>query len=114
MKVHTELGPGLLESSYHTCLLHELKKINLTVESEKSVPVLYDGLSLSAGYKVDIMVENSIILELKSVSKLTDLHLAQLLTYLKLSNKKNGLLINFNTVHLKDGIKRVINNKYKI
>jgi GxxExxY protein len=109
MKVHTELGPGLLESAYEVCLAHELTKRGLKVVSQLALPVQYDGIELDAGYRIDLLVEDRVIVELKAVEKTTPLHEAQLLSYLKLSNKKIGLLINFNVVRLKDGIKRMAN-----
>lgn len=110
IKVHKALGPGLLESTYEICLLHELKKLNMNVSSQLNLPVKYDGIHLDAGYRVDILVENKVILELKSVSELNEIHMAQILTYLKLSDCKVGLLINFNELRVIDGIKRVVNN----
>ncbi len=109
MKVHSALGPGLLESAYEACLLHELRKLGLTVLSQMALPILYDGLKIDAGYRIDLMLDNCVIVELKAVEKILPIHEAQILSYLKLSNKKLGLLINFNVVHLKDGIKRVAN-----
>ena len=109
MKVHTELGPGLLESAYEACLAYELTKRGLKVVSQLALPVKYDGVELDAGYRIDLLVEDRVIVELKAVEKTTPLHEAQLLSYLKLSNKKIGLLINFNVVRLKDGIKRMAN-----
>ncbi len=109
MKVHSALGPGLLESAYEACLLHELRKRGLHVVSQETLPLHYDGLTIDAGYRIDLMVEDSVIAELKAVEKVLPIHVAQLLSYLKLSNKKVGLLINFNVVHLKDGIKRIAN-----
>lgn len=103
-KVHTELGPGLLESSYGACLAHELKKAGLKVEVQKPLPLIYDDIKLEVGYRIDLFVDNEPIIELKAVEALNDLHLAQVLTYLKLSNKKIGLLINFNVKSLKLGI----------
>ena len=111
-KVHTEVGPGLLESSYEACLAHEIKKAGLKVEVQKPLPLIYDNVKLEVGYRIDLFVDNELIIELKAVEALNDLHLAQVLTYLKLSNKKIGLLINFNVKSLKLGIKRVINSKY--
>lgn len=111
-KVHTKLGPGLLESSYEACLAHELIKAGLKVETQKALPLIYDEIKLEIGYRIDLFVENEIIIELKSVEAISDLHLAQILTYLNLSNKKVGLIINFNVKSLKDGIKRVINAKF--
>jgi len=110
IKVHKELGPGLLESTYQACLAYELKKKGLFVEEQKALPVIYDEIKLEVGYRIDILVENKIILELKSVEALNDIHLAQILTYLKLSDRKLGYLINFNVKLLKQGIKRVVNN----
>lgn len=107
-KVHRQLGPGLLESVYHTCLLHELKKSGLKTESQKVMPVIYDGLKLDAGLRLDIVVQGQVILEIKAVEALLPVHQAQLLTYLKLTGLRLGLLINFNTALLKDGIKRVV------
>jgi len=111
-KVHTELGPGLLESSYEACLAHELKKIGLKVEVQKALPLIYEDIKLEVGYRIDLFVENELIIELKAVEAINDLHLAQVLTYLKLSDKKLGLLINFNVTSLKDGIKRLVNSKF--
>lgn len=110
IKVHKELGPGLLESVYKECLFYEIKKSGLFVEKEKALPIFYDGVELECGYRLDLFVGNRIILEIKSVKEMNDIYFAQLLTYLKLSECKLGLLINFNTLLLKDGIKRVIND----
>lgn len=110
MKVHSALGPGLLESAYETCLKHELVKRGLEVESQVELPVLYDGVKLNVGYRIDLLVSNAIVVELKSVDKIAPIHEAQLLSYLKLSNLQVGLLINFNVIHLKDGIKRMVNS----
>jgi len=109
MKVHTELGPGLLESAYEACLAHELRKRGMNVVVQLALPVKYDGVELDAGYRIDLLVEDCVIVELKAVEKTTPLHEAQLLSYLKLSGQKVGLLINFNVVRLKDGIKRMAN-----
>jgi GxxExxY protein len=109
LKVHQALGPGLLESAYCECLCYELYKAGLYVEKQKPLPLVYEEIKLDAGYRVDIMLENKFIIEVKSVEELHDIHLAQLLTYLKLSDCKLGLLINFNVLLIKDGIKRVIN-----
>ena len=109
IKVHTALGPGLLESSYEECLCYELSKSNLLVERQKPMPLVYENVKLDCGYRIDLMVENELILEIKAVDSFTDVHLAQLLTYLKLSKCRLGLLINFNVKLLKNGIKRVIN-----
>ena len=107
-QVHTALGPGLLESAYEECLFYELCQIGLKVEKQKALPLIYKEVKLDAGYRIDLIVENSIVIEIKSVDSLSDIHLAQILTYLKLSNCKLGLLVNFNVRHLKDGIKRVV------
>ena len=113
IKVHTELGPGLLESAYQECLFFELKSEGLLVEKEKPLPLVYNDVHLECGYRIDLLVENKVIVELKSVEALTDVHMAQVLTYLKLSNNKIGLLINFNVYRLKDGLKRLINKYYE-
>lgn len=110
MKVHSALGPGLLESAYEACLKHELSKRGLTVASQVMLPVQYDGVAIDAGYRIDLLVEDAVIIELKAVEKVVPIHEAQLLTYLKLSGKKLGLLLNFNVLHMKDGIKRIANN----
>ena len=109
MKVHSSLGPGLLEKAYHACLFRELEKQGVSAASEVILPVVYDGEVIDAGYRIDLLVEDAVVVELKSVSQVLPIHEAQLLTYLKLSNKKVGLLINFNVLHLKDGITRRIN-----
>jgi GxxExxY protein len=110
LSVHRELGPGLLESTYQACLAFELIKSGLLVEKEKALPVIYDQVKLDCGYRIDLQVEQKVIIEIKSVEALNDIHLAQILTYLKLSNNKLGYLINFNVPLLKNGIKRVVNN----
>ncbi len=110
MKVHSKLGPGLFEEVYKVCLRHELANSGLKVYSEVGLPVTYDGIALDIGYRIDLLVQDTIILELKSVEHLAPLHKAQLLTYLKLAKKEVGLLLNFNTVHLRDGIIRVANS----
>lgn len=107
-EVHSNLGPGLLESVYEECLIFELQNAGLKVEKQKSLPLTYKGLLLESRLRIDILVENQIIIELKAVEELTDVHLAQTLTYLKLSGCKLALLVNFNVAHLKNGIKRVI------
>lgn len=106
--VHSELGPGLFERVYEECLFYELCKSGLYVEKQVELPVEYKGITLDTGYKLDLLVEDEIILELKSVKELTDLHTAQLLTYMKLSDCEIGFLMNFNVKSLKDGIKRYI------
>jgi GxxExxY protein len=110
IKVHSALGPGLLESAYQQCLFYKLKKSGLKVEKEKSLPVFYEEIELDCGYRLDFFVENQVIVELKAVEALTDIHLAQMLTYLKLSECEVGLIINFNVTQLIKGIKRVVNN----
>jgi len=109
MDVHTALGPGLLENAYKECLFYKLCKAGLIVEKEKPMPLVFDGINLDCGYRIDLLVENNIVVELKSVKKFEDIHMSQILTYLKLGKFKVGLLINFNVTSLKDGIKRVIN-----
>lgn len=109
IKVHRELGPGLLESAYQTCLIHELKNAGLNVRSEVPMPVVYQDIKLDHGYRMDILVEESIVVELKTVESFTDVHHAQVLTYLRLGHYKLGLLINFHVKMLKHGIKRIIN-----
>ena len=107
-KVHTALGPGLLESAYKACLAYELRKKGLKVEEEKPIPVIYEEVKLDYGYRLDLLVEDSVVVELKTVEAFTDVHFAQILTYLRFADKKVGLLINFNVKSLKDGIKRFI------
>jgi GxxExxY protein len=107
-KVHSELGPGLLESTYEVCLEYELLKADLKVERQKALPVIYDDVKLDAGYRIDLLVNNQVILELKAVDELAPIHTAQLMTYLKLSGLKLGLLLNFNVTQMKTGIKRII------
>lgn len=109
ISVHKALGPGLLESAYEACLKHELEKRNNRVETQVELPVIYDGVKVDAGYRIDMLVEDSVIVELKAVKEIAPIHEAQLLSYLKLSGKKLGLLINFNVTLLKDGIKRIVN-----
>jgi len=109
MKVHSALGPGLLESAYEACLHYELKKIGLRSETQVSLPVFYDSVKIDIGYRLDILVEDSVIVELKAVEKILPIHEAQLLSYLKMSGKKLGLILNFNVLKLKDGIIRRVN-----
>ncbi len=109
IKVHRALGPGLLESTYEVCLAHELMKSGLDVQKQVALPVVYDGIRLEAGYRIDLLVEHSVIVELKAVDSMHPIHEAQVISYLKLSGKKVGLLINFNVKLLKDGIKRLVN-----
>jgi GxxExxY protein len=108
MKVHTAMGPGLLESAYEACLVHELIKSGLRVQTQVILPIEYDGVKLDAGYRIDLLVNDLVIVELKCVDCFTDIHIAQILSYLKLSKKNVGLLLNFHVKHLKDGIKRVV------
>ncbi|WP_291151450.1 GxxExxY protein [Flavobacterium sp. UBA7680] len=110
LKVHQTLGPGLLESAYEECLFFELRKLGLSVEKQKALPLIYEEVKLDVGYRLDILVENKLILEIKAVDCLNEVHFAQLLTYLKLTNCKLGLLINFNVALLKHGVKRIANN----
>ena len=110
MKVHSGLGPGRLESAYQECLCFELIKAGLFVEKQKPMPLVYSQVRLDCGYRVDIMVERRLILEIKSVDAINDIHLAQVLTYLRLANCRLALLMNFNVLHLREGIRRVVNN----
>jgi GxxExxY protein len=107
-KVHTALGPGLLESAYKACLAYELRKKSLNVIEEKPIPIIYEEVKLDCGYRLDLLVENQVIVELKTVDAFNDVHIAQVLTYLKFAEKKVGLLLNFNVKSLKQGIKRLI------
>jgi len=109
LKVHRQLGPGLLESAYEACLNYELIQRDLIVDRQKALPLVYEEVKLEAGYRVDLLVEKKVIIEIKSVEGLNDVHLAQILTYLKLSGCKSGLLINFNVALIKNGIRRVVN-----
>lgn len=110
IEVHKTLGPGLLESAYQECLYYELNKENLKIEKEKSMPIEYKEVRLDHGYRLDLVVENKVVIEVKTVDTIIDVHEAQILTYLKLGGYKLGLLINFNVSLLKDGIKRFVNN----
>ncbi len=109
-KVHQELGPGLLESAYEACLAHELTKRGLVIEKQKAQPVFYDGVTIDVGYRMDLLVNDCVVIELKSVDQIIPIHQAQLMTYLKLSKKPLGFLINFNTTYFKSSIKRIANN----
>jgi GxxExxY protein len=113
MKVHSALGPGLLESAYEACLIRELRKRGLRVESQVPISIIYDGETLDVGYRADLVVEGLVLVELKSIETVLPIYKAQLLSYLRLSGKEVGLLINFNVERLKDGIKRVINSRPK-
>ena len=110
IQVHRELGPGLLESSYEECLYYELVQSGMLVEKQKPLPLIYKEVKLDCGYRLDLIVENKVVTEVKAVEALNDVHMAQVLTYLKLSRCKLGLLMNFNVVLMKSGIKRVVNN----
>lgn len=110
MEVHTALGPGLLENAYKETLYYKMQKEGLRVEKEKPMPLIFEEVKLECGYRVDLLVENKLVIEVKSVEALNDVHLAQTLTYLKLGNFNLGLLMNFNVTHLRNGIKRVVNN----
>lgn len=111
MKIHTQFGPGLLESAYEACLGHELKKRGLEIAQQVMVPLMYDDEKIDCGYRLDLLVENSVIVELKAVERILPIHHVQLLSYLRLAGKEIGLLINFHSLHLKDGIVRKINQK---
>jgi len=113
VKIHSKLGPGLFESVYEKILIHELEKRGYKIEYQKEIPVQWDGAKLDLGFRADIIVENSVIIEIKSIEKLNDVHFKQILTYLKIMNIKIGLLVNFNESLIKYGIRRGINNKYK-
>jgi GxxExxY protein len=108
-RVHSRLGPGLFEKPYKECLYHELRRDNVSFESEKLLPVEYGGIIIPVGYKIDLLVENAVVVEIKSVENILPVHEQQLLTYLRLSRKRVGLLINFNVKHLKEGVRRRLN-----
>ena len=110
MKVHSALGPGLLEGAYEACLAHELRRRGLRVRAQLPVPIVYYGVRIELGYRIDLVVEDAVVVELKAVAKVLPIHEAQLLSYLKLSGHRVGILINFHVQHLKDGIKRMVNN----
>ena len=109
IKVHTTLGCGMLESVYETCLAHELARRSLPVRKQVVMPIQYEGVTLDAGYRLDLLIAEKVVVEVKAVERMLPLHVAQLLTYLKLGGYKLGLLLNFNSVHLRHGIRRVIN-----
>ena len=111
MKVHTAVGPGLLESAYEACLLHELQQVGLRVSSQVPFPLVYNGLKLDIGYRIDLIVEDLVIVEIKCVEAINPVHQAQLLSYMRLSGHNIGLLINFHVAHLRDGIKRMVDGK---
>ena len=107
--VHTSLEPGLLENAYKECLFYKIDKAGFQVEKEKIMPLVFEDVKLDCGYRIDILVENKLVLELKSIEALSDIHLAQTLTYMKLGGYRFGLLMNFNVLRLKDGIRRIVN-----
>jgi GxxExxY protein len=111
IEVHKSIGPGLLESAYQECLMYKLQQIDLQVIKEKRMPLVYEGVELDCGYRIDLLVEQKVVVEIKSVDELIPIHLAQTLTYLKLGDFKLGILINFNVTLLKFGIRRVINGE---
>ena len=108
IKVHTVLGPGLLENAYETCMVHELSKRHIEIRRQVPLSVEYDGVAIDLGYRLDLLVANRVVIELKAVEKLLPLHLSQVLTYLKLGNYRLGFLLNFNVRHMREGIKRVV------
>lgn len=109
LEVHTALGPGLLERSYQECLYHKISKAGIIVEKQKAIPLVFEEVRLECGYRLDLLVENKLVVEIKSVLEMNEIYFAQMLTYLRLGNYRLGLLINFNVLHLKDGIRRVVN-----
>lgn len=109
IEVHSVLGPGLLESSYKECLFYKIRNSGMYVEKEKPMPLIFEGIKLDCGYRIDLLVENKVVVEIKSITEIHDVHLAQALTYLKLGDYRLGLLINFNVYRLKAGIKRISN-----
>lgn len=111
MKVHSTLGPGLLESAYEACLAYELAQLGLAVDRQKKQPIVYENLKLEEGYRIDLLVDQRVVVELKAIERLRDVHEAQLLSYLRLSGCEVGLVINFHVAHLRDGIRRVINSR---
>lgn len=114
LKIHKNLGPGLLESAYEECLFYEISKAGLFVEKQKPMPLIYEEVKLDIGYRIDLLVEKSIVIEVKSCEALNDVHLAQVLTYLKLSGCRLGLLINFNTNLFKNGYRRILNGNVSL
>lgn len=109
INVHKELGPGMLEGAYEVCLMHELLRAGLKTKSQVTLPIFYQGIRLDAGYRIDLLVEDSVIVELKAIERLLPVHEAQLLSYLRMSDLRLGLLINFNVRLLRDGVRRVVN-----
>lgn len=114
LKIHKNLGPGLLESAYEECLFYEISKAGLFVEKQKQMPLIYEEVKLDIGYRIDLLVEKSVVIEVKSCEALNDVHLAQVLTYLKLSGCRLGLLINFNTNLFKNGYRRILNGNVSL
>jgi len=114
MKVHSALGPGLLESAYEACLAIELQRSGFSVDRQKRLPINYDGLQVDEGYRIDLLVDATVIVELKALSRLEDIHEPQLLSYLRLANLPVGLLINFNVSRLKEGIRRIVNGPHRL
>ena len=110
MRVHSALGPGLLESAYEGCLAFELIERGLSIQRQLEMPVIYRGHRVDIGYRIDLLVESVVVVEIKAVDRFAPIHEAQLITYLKLADKRLGLLLNFNVLHMKDGIKRMVNN----
>ena len=111
MKVHSQLGPGLLESAYEACLTHELRKQGLVVAQQVGLPVIYDGERIDLGYRMDLIVDGSVVVEVKCVEAINPVHQAQLLSYIRLSGRHIGLLINFHVAHLRDGIRRMVDGQ---
>lgn len=111
MKVHTALGPGMLESAYEACLAHELRGLGHQVQCQVPLPIVYDGVELEVGYRLDVLVDDLVIVEIKCIEAINNVHKAQIISYLKLSKKSLGLIINFHVAHLKDGIKRFVEGK---
>jgi GxxExxY protein len=109
IEIHSTLGPGLLESVYKECMFYKIGQSGIWVEKEKAMPLVFQEVKLDCGYRIDLLIEKKLVIEIKSIEALNEIHLAQTLTYLKLGNHKLGLLINFNVVRLKDGIRRVVN-----
>jgi GxxExxY protein len=114
INIHRVLGPGLLESAYRECLYYELRKDGLVVEKEKPMPIIYEDVKLDHGYRIDLLIESRVVIEIKTVESFTDVHLAQVLTYLRLGNYRLGLLVNFHVGLLKNGLQRVINERYQM
>jgi GxxExxY protein len=108
MEIHSTIGPGLLESVYKECLFFKAKKAGLRIEKEKPVPFIFESVQLDCGFRLDLVVENKVVIEIKSVDAIHPIHIAQILTYLKLGNYRVGLLFNFNVLHMREGIKRII------